>query len=93
MITKHVLDQMLKQATETNNRLSKHIENLWEEIGEKQTTLYELKGEIYDLKDQNKHLSNKIKEFLDKFDEVDEVDKAQFQKNFLDHYNPRKTDN
>tara|TARA_R100000458_G_C8268505_1_gene243334 strand:- start:1495 stop:1767 length:273 start_codon:yes stop_codon:yes gene_type:complete len=90
MTTKYETEQMLKQAIETNGKLSKHIENLWEEIGEKQNTLYELKGEIYDLKSDNKDLVKKCKEFIQK---TDAVEKAQFQKDWLENFNHRKVDN
>ena len=90
MSNKYETDQMLQKSIETNSKLSKHIESLWEEIGEKQNTLYELKGEIYDLKSDNKELIEKMKQYIQ---EDKATDKAQFQKDWLEHFNPRKTDN
>ena len=66
MSNKYETDQMLQKSIETNSKLSKHIESLWEEIGEKQNTLYELKGEIYDLKSDNKELIEKMKQYIQK---------------------------
>ena len=82
MSNKYETDQMLQKSIETNSKLSKHIESLWEEIGEKQNTLYELKGEIYDLKSDNKELIEKMKQYIQK-DKA--TDKAQFQKDWLEH--------
>jgi len=90
MANKYETDQMLQKTIETNSKLSKHIEALWEEIGEKQNTLYELKGEIYDLKSDNKELISKMKECLKK---VKSTETAQFQKDWLEHFNPGKIDN
>ena len=87
---KYETDQMLQKTIETNNKLSKHIEALWEEIGEKQNTLYELKGEIFDLKSDNKELIKKVKEYIKK---NNETEKAQFQKDWLEHFNHSKVDN
>ena len=39
MATKYELEQMLSKTIETNTKLSDHIKGLWEEIGEKQSTL------------------------------------------------------
>ena len=66
MASKKEVEEMLKQSIESGNKNSTHIEALWEEIGEKQNTLYELKGEIYDLKSDNKELISKMKECLKK---------------------------
>ena len=90
MATKYELEQMLSKTIETNTKLSEHIKGLWEEIGEKQSTLYELKGEIYDLKDHNRTLARECKECLEK-EKMGE--KAQFQKNFLESFNSTKVDN
>ena len=90
MATKDELDQMLQKTIETNKIQAEHIKSLWEEIGEKQSTLYELKGEIYDLKDHNRTLAKECKECLEK-EKMGE--KAQFQKEWLENFNPRKVDN
>ena len=90
MASKYEMEQMLKQEVENTNRLTKHIEALWEEIGQKQTRVQELNWEIDELKADNKELLSKCKECLDKHKKID---KAQFQKDWLEHFNPRKTDN
>jgi len=73
---------MLRQSVETNNKLTKHIEALWVEIGEKQSKIYELNYEISEL-DEKKDSSKK----------EDLIERAQFQKDWLENYNHRKVDN
>ena len=73
---------MLRQSVETNNKLTKHIEALWVEIGEKQSKIYELNYEISEL-DEKKDSSKK----------EDLIEKAQFQKDWLENYNHSKVDN
>ena len=75
---------MLQKTIETNNRLSKHIEALWEEIGEKQSKIYELNYEISELKRGEKKIAQK-KKIL--------IERAQFQKDWLENHNHRKVDN
>ena len=74
---------MLKQSIENSNRLSKHIEALWDEIGEKQTAYQDIKYELSILKTDHKEL----------LQECRQKGKAQVQKEWLEHYSPRKTDN
>ena len=74
---------MLRQSVETNNKLTKHIEALWVEIGEKQSKIYELNYEISELKEEKKDSSKK----------EDLIESAQFQKEWLENYNHRKVDN
>ena len=83
MTNKYEVEEMLKKAIETNNKLTKHIEALWEEIGQKQTRVQELNWEIEELKEKRK----------DSLTKEDLIERAQFQKNFLEHYNHRKVDN
>jgi predicted transcriptional regulator len=90
MASKYEIEQMLKQEVENTNRLTKHIEALWDEIGQKQTRVQELNWEIDELKADNKELLSKCKEHLEKHKRAD---KAQFQKEWLEHYNPSKVDN
>ena len=90
MTNKYEVEEMLKKAIETNNKLTKHIEALWDEIGQKQTRVQELNWEIDELKADNKELLSKCKEHLEKHKRAD---KAQFQKDWLEHYNHRKIDN
>ena len=73
---------MLRQSVETNNKLTKHIEALWQEIGEKQSKIYELNYEISEL-DEKKDSSKK----------EDLIERAQFQKDWLENYNHSKVDN
>jgi|TARA_R110002020_G_scaffold31182_2_gene97583 uncharacterized coiled-coil DUF342 family protein len=90
MASKYEIEQMLKQEVENTNRLTKHIEALWEEIGQKQNRVQELNWEIDELKADNKDLLNKCKECLEKHKRID---KAQFQKEWLEHFKPSKVDN
>ncbi len=90
MASKYEVEQNLLRTIETNSKLTKHIEALWDEIGQKQTRVQELNWEIEELKADNKELLNKCKEHLEKHKRAD---KAQFQKEWLQHYNPSKVDN
>ena len=83
MTNKYEVEEMLKKAIETNNKLTKHIEALLDEIGQKQTRVQELNWEIEELKEKRK----------DSLTKEDLIERAQFQKNFLEHYNHRKVDN
>ncbi len=83
MASKYEVEEMLKQEVENTNRLTKHIEALWDEIGQKQTRVQELNWEIEELKEKRK----------DSLTKEDLIERAQFQKNFLEHYNHRKVDN
>ena len=83
MTSKKEMAEMLRQSVETNNKLTKHIEALWQEIGEKQSKIYELNYEISELKEEKKDSSKK----------EDLIERAQFQKEWLENYNHRKVDN
>jgi len=83
MTSKKEMAEMLRQSVETNNKLTKHIEALWVEIGEKQSKIYELNYEISELKEEKKDSSKK----------EDLIERAQFQKDWLENYNHRKVDN
>ena len=83
MTSKREVDEILKQSIETNNKLTKHIEALWVEIGEKQSKIYELNYEISELKEEKKDSSKK----------EDLIERAQFQKEWLENYNHSKVDN
>jgi len=83
MTNKSATEEMLRQSIENSNRLTKHIEALWEEIGEKQSKIYELNYEISELKEEKKDSSKK----------EDLIERAQFQKNWLENYNYSKVDN
>jgi len=83
MTNKSATEEMLKQSIENSNRLTKHIEALWEEIGEKQSRISELNYEISELKEEKKDSSKK----------EDLIERAQFQKNWLENYNYSKVDN
>ena len=83
MASKYEIEVMLKQSIENTNRLTKHIEALWTEIGEKQTAYYDIKYELSVLKTDHKEL----------LDECRKKGRAQVQKEWLEHYNPMKIDN
>ncbi len=82
MTNKKEMAEMLRQSVETNNKLTKHIEALWQEIGEKQSRIYDLNYEISEL-DEKKDSSKK----------EDLIERAQFQKDWLENHNHRKVDN
>ena len=82
MTSKKEMAEMLRQSVETNNKLTKHIEALWQEIGEKQSRIYDLNYEISEL-DEKKDSSKK----------EDLIERAQFQKDWLENHNHRKVDN
>ena len=87
MASKYEIEEMLKQSIENTNRLTKHIEALWTEIGEKQTAYYDIKYELSILKTDHKELLQECRQ------KNKSISKAQFQKEWLEHYSPRKTDN
>jgi predicted transcriptional regulator len=90
MASKKEVEEMLKQSIESGNKNSTHIEALWTEIGEKQSKIYDLNWEISELKSENTDLSTKIKECMEK---RHSIKRAQYQKDWLEHFNPMKTDN
>ena len=85
--TLYEIDEMLKQSIENTNRLTKHIEALWIEIGEKQTAYYDIKYELSTLKTDHKELLQECRQ------KNKSISKAQFQKEWLEHCDPMKTDN
>ncbi len=87
MASKHEVEEMLKQSIENTNKLTKHIEALWIEIGEKQTANSDLNFEFSVLKTDHKELLQECRQ------KRKSINKAQFQKEWLEHYNPMKTDN
>ena len=85
---------MLRQSVETNNKLTKHIEALWVEIGEKQDAYYNLKYELSETKSKHKETLLKFEEYVKKnMKNKKEVEKAQFQKNWLETFEQERTDN
>ena len=83
MASKYEIEQNLLRTIETNGKLAKHIEALWDEIGEKQTAYQDIKYELSILKTDHKEL----------LQECHQKGKAQVQKEWLEHFSPRKTDN
>ena len=81
---------MLKLSIDNGNRLSKHIQELWSEIGEKQSRIYDLQYEITELKTEKEELIEKCRECIHK---GSAVARAEFQKEFLENFNPRKINN
>ena len=90
MASKKEVEEMLKQSIESGNKNSTHIEALWTEIGEKQSKIYDLNWEISELKSENTELSSQIKERKEK---KLTTRRAQYQKDWLEHFNPGKIDN
>ena len=83
MASKYEIEQNLLRTIETNGKLAKHIEALWDEIGEKQTVYQDIKYELSILKTDHKEL----------LQECRQKGKAQVQKEWLEHCDPMKTDN
>ena len=88
--SKDDITNLLKLTITSGNRLSKHIQELWTEIGEKQSRIYELKYEVSELKTEKEELIEKCKECIQK---DSAVARAEFQKEFLENFNPRKINN
>ena len=81
---------MLKLSIDNGNRLSKHIEDLWIDIGEKQERIQSQNWEISGLRDEKDELIEKCRECIHK---GSAVARAEFQKEFLENFNPRKINN
>ena len=90
MATKYQLEQMLDKSIESANRLTEHISELLIEIGRKQDRVHDLNYEISELKNEKSELVNKCRECLEK---DTAIARAEFQKEFLENFNPRKIDN
>ena len=78
------------KSIESANRLTEHISELWIEIGRKQDRVHDLNYEISELKNEKSELVDKCRECLEK---DTAIARAEFQKEFLENFNPRKIDN
>ena len=94
MASKYEVEEMLQKSIETNSKLSKHIEALWVEIGEKQTAYYDIKYELDETRSKHKETLLKFEEYVKKnMKNKKAVEKAQFQKNWLETFEQERTDN
>ena len=94
MASKYEVEEMLKQSIENSNKLSKHIEALWTEIGEKQTAYYDIKYELDETRSKHKETLLKFEQYVKKnMKNKKEVEKAQFQKNWVETFEQERTDN
>ena len=90
MASKYELEQMLNKSIENAHRLTEHVSELWIEIGRKQDRVQDLNYEIAELKNEKSDLIEKCRECMQK---DNDVARAEFQKEFLENFNPRKVDN
>jgi len=94
MASKYEIEEMLKQSIENSNRLSKHIEALWVEIGEKQTAYYDIKYELDETRSKHKECLDKFKEFVEGSKKhKKDIKAAQFQKEWIENFSYERTDN
>jgi uncharacterized coiled-coil DUF342 family protein len=90
MATKYTLEDMLSKTIENSHKLTEHVSELWIEIGRKQDRIHDLNYEITELKNEKSDLIEKCRECMQK---DSAVARAEFQKEFLENFNPRKIDN
>jgi|TARA_R110002020_G_scaffold147009_1_gene322052 uncharacterized coiled-coil DUF342 family protein len=90
MASKYELEQMLNKSIENVHRLTEHVSELWIEIGRKQDRVQDLNYEIVELKNEKENLIEKCRECMQK---DTAVARAEFQKTFLENFNPRKVNN
>jgi len=90
MATKYALEDMLSKTIENSHKLTEHVSELWIEIGRKQDRIHDLNYEITELKNEKSDLIEKCRECMQK---DSAVARAEFQKEFLENFNPRKIDN
>ena len=90
MATKYALEDMLSKTIENSHKLTEHVSELWIEIGRKQDRIQDLNYEITELKNEKDDLIEKCRECMQK---DSAVAWAEFQKELLENFNPRKIDN
>jgi len=90
MATKYTLEDMLSKTIENSHKLTEHVSELWIEIGRKQDRIHDLNYEVTELKNEKSDLIEKCRECMQK---DSAVARAEFQKEFLENFNPRKIDN
>jgi len=94
MASKSEIEGMLKQSIENSNKLSKHIEALWIEIGEKQTAYYDIKYELSEIKSKHRECLDKFKEYVEgNRKHKKDTKEAQFQKDWIENFSYERTDN
>ncbi|MHA2183111.1 MAG: hypothetical protein ACXAAH_16960 [Promethearchaeota archaeon] len=83
-------DKLIEQQQSTNiiERLTLHVDKMWEEIGEKNTKIYEMRNEIYELRQQNKKMSDALRKFF-----KEKKDDAMTEKEIMNLFQTNRTDN
>ena len=85
---------MLQKVIGTNSKLSNHIEALWDEIGQKQSRIADLNWELDETKSKHKETLLKFEQYVKKnMKNKKDIEKAQFQKNWLETFEQERTDN
>ena len=85
---------MLQKVIGTNSKLSNHIEALWDEIGQKQSRTADLNWELEETKSKHKQTLLKFEQYVKKnMKNKKDIEKAQFQKNWLETFEQERTDN
>ena len=83
-------DKLIEQQQSTNiiERLTLHIDKMWDEIGEKNTKMYEMKDEIYELKQHNKKMVDALRKVF-----KEKKDDAMTEKEIMNLFQTNRTDN
>ena len=83
-------DKLIEQQQSTNiiERLTLHIDKMWDEIGQKNTKMYELQDENYELKQHNKKMADALKKVIKQ-----KKEDAVYEKEILDFCQINRTDN
>jgi len=89
-MNKYALENMLSKTIENSHKLTEHVSELWTEIGRKQDRIHDLNYELTELKTEKEELIEKCRECIQK---DSAVARAEFQKEFLENFNPRKINN
>ena len=83
-------DKLIDQQQSTNiiERLTLHIDKMWDEIGQKNTKMYELQDENYELKQHNKKMADALRKVIKQ-----KKEDAVYEKEILDFCQINRTDN
>ena len=83
-------DKLIEQQQSTNiiERLTLHIDKMWDEIGQKNTKMYELQDENYELKQHNKKMADALRKVIKQ-----KKEDAVYEKEILDFCQINRTDN
>ena len=83
-------DKLIEQQQSTNiiERLTLHIDKMWDEIGQKNTKTYELQDEIYELKQHNKKMADALRKVF-----KEKKEDAMTEKEIMNLFQTNRTDN